>query len=127
VNSIVVVAAVVERQGAFLVTLRPEGAHLAGHWEFPGGKCHPGESHADALRRELVEELDIVADVGELVHSVTHTYPERAVELYFYRCEYRGEAKPMMGQELRWVLRNELLSLPFPAADAGLVRRLTSE
>jgi 8-oxo-dGTP diphosphatase len=85
VDPIIVVAAVVERHGAFLLTLRPEGVHLAGHWEFPGGKCHAGEPHADALRRELFEELDIVADVGELVHSVRHAYPERAVDLYFYR------------------------------------------
>ncbi len=124
---IIVVAAVIERDGAFLLTLRPEGAHLASHWEFPGGKCRPAETHAEALRRELFEELDIVADVGELVHTVTHTYPERAVNLYFYRCRYCGEPKPMMGQAMRWTARQELGALPFPAADAELVRRLTND
>lgn len=125
--AITVVAAVIERDGAFLLTLRPEGTHLAGHWEFPGGKCHPAETHGEALRRELFEELDIVADVGELVHAVTHAYPERTVELHFYRCEYAGEAKPMLGQDMRWVPRRELDRLPLPEADAELIRRLVAD
>ena len=122
---IVVVAAVIERAGAFLVTLRPPGSHLAAHWEFPGGKCHSTETHAEALRRELHEELDIVATVGEPMHSVTHAYPEKTVSLYFYRCEFEGEPKPMLGQEIRWVPRVELSALPFPDADADLIRALT--
>ena len=104
-NAVVVVAAVIERDDAFLLTLRPDGTHLAGHWEFPGGKVHPHETHAEALRRELFEELDIVGHVGELVHTVTHAYPEKTVELFFYRCGFEGEPKPMMGQEMRWVPR----------------------
>ena len=118
---IVVVAAVIERAGAFLVTLRPPGSHLEAHWEFPGGKCHPSETHAEALRRELYEELDIVASVGELMHSVTHAYPEKIVSLHFYRCEFAGEPKPMLGQEMRWVPRAVLTTLPFPEADAELI------
>lgn len=113
-----------ERDGRFLITLRPAGTHLAGHWEFPGGKCDPRETDADALRRELHEELDILAEVGELVHAVTHTYPERTVELRFYACTYAGEPKPMIGQQLRWVPRAELAELPFPEADADLITRL---
>lgn len=122
---IIVVAAVIERDDAFLLTLRPDGTHLAGHWEFPGGKCHAAETHAEALRRELFEELDIVAEVGDLVHSVSHVYPERTVELYFYRCQYEGEAKPMLGQDMRWVRRGELHGLTFPEADADLIRLLS--
>jgi 8-oxo-dGTP diphosphatase len=121
---LVVVAAVIERNGRFLLTLRPDGSHLAGHWEFPGGKCFPYETHAEALRRELHEELDIVGHVGELLHVVSHEYPDRAVELYFYRCEFEGEPKPMIGQELRWVAREEMGSLRFPEADAELIERL---
>ena len=121
---IIVVAAVIERDGALLVTLRPEGTHLAGHWEFPGGKCMPHESHPEALRRELFEELDIAARVGRSVHRVTHHYGERSVELNFYECSYEGTPKPMIGQELRWVPRGELCTLRFPEADAELIKRL---
>ena len=122
-----VVAAVIERDHAFLVTLRPAGTHLAGCWEFPGGKRHPSETHIEALRRELYEELDIVVDVGELLHSITHTYPEKTVVLYFYRCDFAGEPKPMLGQEIRWVPRAQLTTLPFPEADADLIRTLTNQ
>jgi mutator protein MutT len=121
---IAVVAAVIERNDQFLLTLRPEGTHLAGHWEFPGGKVHESETHVEALRREIFEELDAVAIVGDLVHTVTHAYPEKAVALFFYRCELVGEAKPMIGQGIRWVPRDELASLPFPEADRDLISQL---
>ena len=120
-NPVVVVAAVIERDDAFLVTLRQVGTHLADHWEFPGGKVHVSESHVEALRRELFEELDIVATVGELVHTVTHAYPEKTVELHFYRCDFEGVPKPMVGQGMRWVRRDELADLPFPEADRALI------
>jgi 8-oxo-dGTP diphosphatase len=126
-QTIVVVAAVIERDDTFLVTLRPAGSHLAGHWEFPGGKCLPTETHQEALRRELYEELDIVGDVGALIHSVAHAYPERTVELHFYRCAYDGVAKPMMGQQMDWVPRARLRELPFPEADAELIAMLTRD
>jgi len=123
---IVVVAAVIERDGRYLLTLRPGGTHLAGHWEFPGGKCEAGETHADALCRELREELDIDASVGALVHAVTHAYPERTVELHFYACTFEGDPRPMIGQQMRWVARDDLTALPFPEADADLIRLLTA-
>jgi mutator protein MutT len=122
---VVVVAAVIERDGAFLLTLRLEGTHLEGHWEFPGGKVHPGETHTEALCRELREELDVVAEVGERVHHVTHAYPEKTVELHFYRCRLEGEPKPMMGQAMQWVPRHELRELPLPDADRDLIAMLT--
>lgn len=124
---IVVVAAVIERDNAFLLTLRSPGTHLAGHWEFPGGKCEPHETHAEALRRELREELDITAQVGERVHQVTHAYPEKTVALHFYRCTFSGAPTPMQGQGMRWVARAELPSLPFPEADADLIRTLSRD
>jgi 8-oxo-dGTP diphosphatase len=124
---IVVVAAVIERDGSFLLTLRPDGTHLSGHWEFPGGKVHESETHVEALRREIFEELDAVASVGEMIHTVTHAYPEKTVQLFFYRCDLLGEAKPMIGQEMRWVPRAELASLPFPEADRDLIAHLTAQ
>jgi 8-oxo-dGTP diphosphatase len=125
VTPVVVVAAVIERDDAFLLTLRVEGTHLEGHWEFPGGKVHASETHAEALGRELHEELDIVGQVGERVHQVTHAYPATVVELHFYRCGFEGEPKPMIGQQIRWVPRAELAGLPFPEADRDLIRLLS--
>ncbi|HEX7283194.1 MAG TPA: (deoxy)nucleoside triphosphate pyrophosphohydrolase [Vicinamibacterales bacterium] len=124
-NAIIVVAAIIERDESFLLTLRPHGSHLAGHWEFPGGKVDPHETHHEALRREVFEELDAVVEVGDLAHTVTHAYPEKTVRLFFYRCELRGEPKPMMGQEMRWVHKRQLAQLPFPEADRELIRQLT--
>lgn len=121
-----VVAAVIERDDTFLVTRRPEGTHLAGLWEFPGGKINPPESHGDALRREIREELDAAVDVHELMFEVTHCYDDRTVALYFYRCTLSGTPRPALGQEMRWAARSELRSLGFPPADEDLITRLTA-
>lgn len=120
----IVVAAVIESDDRFLLTRRPRGVHLEGMWEFPGGKLDVDESHADALRRELREELDADAEVKELVLETTHAYPERTITLHFYRCALRGTPRPMLGQEMRWVARAELASLGFPPADAELITLL---
>jgi mutator protein MutT len=120
----IVVAAVVEENDAFLVTRRPDGVHLAGLWEFPGGKIDPAESHADALRREMREELDTDVDVLDLVFETTHAYPERTVALYFYRCVLKQRPRPLLGQEMQWLKRSELSTLEFPPADEGLIKKL---
>ena len=121
-----VVAAVIEENGAFLVTRRPEGVHLAGLWEFPGGKIDAAETHAEALRREILEELGTDVDVHDLLFQITHAYPDRSVALYFYRCTLAGTPVPLLGQQMRWVPRHELASLGFPPADAELIRRLSA-
>jgi 8-oxo-dGTP diphosphatase len=118
---IVVTAAVIEQDGRFLVTRRLEGTHLAGRWEFPGGKCEPGETHHQTLARELDEELAVRVKVGAHILSTTHVYKERTVELHFYEVELRGPADPQLGQEMRWASREELGSLDFPEADAALI------
>ena len=121
---IVVTAAIIERDGAFLVTRRPRGVHLEGLWEFPGGKCEPGESHEGCLRREIQEELDTDVRVSEEIFGVTHSYDDRRVELHFLRCEMLGEPRPLLGQEMKWVAREALDQLSFPPADAELIVRL---
>jgi mutator protein MutT len=125
-SPIVVLAGVIERGGRFLVGRRLKNTHLADYWEFPGGKCETGETHEACLERELLEELGIGADVGEEMLSVLHAYPERTVRLHFRRCVLHGEPRPMLGQELRWVTRAELLTLPFPSADTELIDLLVA-
>ena len=122
---VVVAAAVIERAGRLLVTRRGAGTHLGGLWEFPGGKCEPGESLGDCLVRELREELGVEAAIGDKLLETTHVYPERRVDLHFFRCHLASDPTPLLGQEMRWVDRRDLLSLAFPPADAELIRRLS--
>jgi len=126
-TTLVVTAAIVERDGRYLVTRRQRGVHLEGHWEFPGGKCEAGESLAVCLVRELREELDVGAMVGREVLTTTHDYPDRRVELHFFECEIDGVPQPQQGQEMQWVQRHELTALEFPPADAELIAWLTRQ
>jgi len=123
--ALVVTAAVVEREGRYLVTRRQDGVHLEGCWEFPGGKLEAGESHADGLRREMREELDVDVVVGAEILAVPHAYDDRTVELHFYACRLAGEPAPRLGQQMRWVTRDEMRALPFPPADEELIRKIT--
>ena len=125
--TIVVAAAVIEREGRLLVTRRPTGVHLEGLWEFPGGKCQEGESLRECLRRELVEELGTDAAVGDEIFWTSHEYDERTVTLHFFDCSLMREPRPLLGQEMRWVTRDELGSLAFPPADAELITRLRGQ
>ena len=124
VSRIIVTAAVVRRGDRYLVTRRPGGVHLEGFWEFPGGKCEPGEDHESCLRREIDEELGADVRVGRKIFEVAHEYPDRAVELHFFDCELIGEPVARLGQEVRWVAAGELDTLEFPPADAELIRIL---
>jgi 8-oxo-dGTP diphosphatase len=122
--TIVVTAAVVERDGLFLVTRRQRGVHLEGLWEFPGGKCSDGESLTSCLARELQEELAVSSDVGAEILTTVHQYPGKRIELHFFQCQLTGEPAPRMGQEMRWVASEELDALEFPPADAELIELL---
>ena len=124
---IVVVAAVIERDGRFLVARRLTGTHLAGLWEFPGGKVGAEETLEAALEREIAEEIGCgILDMREIFRT-SHTYPERTVDLHFYRGELQGTPRPMLGQELHWITREEFASLEFPPADAQLISRLVHD
>lgn len=120
-DRIVVTAAVIERDDAFLVTRRLKGTHLEGYWEFPGGKCDAGETHEGCLARELMEELGARSRVGREILCTSHDYAERIVELHFFACELLDEPHPRIGQEMRWVARADLHALKFPPADAELL------
>jgi 8-oxo-dGTP diphosphatase len=124
-QAVVVLAAIIEREGRYLLSRRLKGTHLAGLWEFPGGKCEPDESHDACLARELAEELGVDATIGAEVIVTEHAYPERTVRLHFRRCEISGEPRAMLGQELRWVTPAELSTIELPEADRALVEMLT--
>ena len=121
---IVVTAAVVERGGRYLVARRLAGTHLEGLWEFPGGKCQPGETAEACLQREIREELGAGIQVGPMILQTTHQYPDRNIELRFFRVELEEEPRPLLGQQLQWVRREDLRSLEFPPADGQLIRLL---
>jgi len=118
---VVVLAAVIERDGKLLVTRRLEGTHLSGYWEFPGGKCEPGEGHESCLARELQEELNVRCEVGDEILVTEHAYPARTVRLHFRWCRITGEPTAVLGQEMRWISRAELGELQFPDADRQLI------
>jgi len=124
--TIVVTAAIVEDHGRYFVTRRQKGVHLEGLWEFPGGKCEPGESLEACLLRELKEELGVEALVGDEIFTVTHDYPDRRMELHFLSCTFLNAPVPLLGQDMRWVAREELHSLEFPPADEELISILGS-
>ena len=127
-KAIEVAAGLVFRGGKLLITQRPTGGHLAGLWEFPGGKREAGESFEDCLRRELREELGIEVEVGANIESLTHDYPEKSVHLRFFACTWlRHEPQPLGCSALVWIRRNELAAYEFPAADARLLSRLNEE
>jgi 8-oxo-dGTP diphosphatase len=124
-DTILVAAAVLEREGKILAARRKKGAHLEGRWEFPGGKLEPGESPQECLVRELQEEAGILVEPREILEVVFHRYSEKSVLLLFYRCELAsGEPEALDCEEILWVPRAELASLDWAPADVPFVRRL---
>ena len=106
----VVAAALFDAAGGVLITDRPAGKHMAGRWEFPGGKVLPGETDAQALARELEEELGIQVLAAHQVLEIAHEYPDRRVQLSMWVvARYGGVPQGLDGQRLKWV---ELERLP---------------
>ena len=124
---LVVAAALIDTDGRVLMATRPPGKAMSGLWEFPGGKMQAGETPEAALVRELAEELGI--DVGESCLAplafASHDYDtfHLLMPLYAVR-QWRGEARPLEGQSLRWVRSEALSGLPMPPADIPLVALL---
>jgi mutator protein MutT len=126
-SPIEVAAALVFRDRKLLITQRLTDAHLGGLWEFPGGKREPGETFEQCLARELNEELGIEVEVGKLVESLAHDYPEKTVHLRFYQCRWcRHEPRPLGCSDFQWITPAELDQYAFPAADARLLNILRS-
>ncbi|MDP2322861.1 MAG: 8-oxo-dGTP diphosphatase MutT [Gammaproteobacteria bacterium] len=125
---LIVVAAGVLRNslGHVLIAQRPEGGHVGGFWEFPGGKLKPGELPAQALRRELHEELGVAVEAAVPFMTCRHEYPERSVELHVFLVErYSGDPSGVEGQPLRWVSVAELHLANLLEADQPIAAALS--
>ena len=120
-----VCAAVVRSADRFLLARRAPGAHLEGAWEFPGGKPKNGETHAECLERELMEELGLAVRVGKRLAVVDHDYPEKRIRLFFYACTPVDSrtAAGREGQEFGWFAAEEISSLDLAPADRSFVKK----
>ena len=122
----VAVAILRDERGRVLISRRQAGTHLAGLWEFPGGKLDPGETTADALKREIREELGIEVVSHRPLITVLHNYAEKTVLLDTHLVvEWRGEARGMEGQRIEWVDEHLLSDYSLPEADRPLLKALT--
>jgi 8-oxo-dGTP diphosphatase len=121
-----VVAGAVMAGGRVLCAQRGPAQRHPGLWELPGGKVEPGESDRAALKRELLEELDIVVHVGRLLGTSDHDYPDLRVRLVAYRCTVvGGKPQALEHAEVRWVSPQELTALDWAPADRPLVAMLS--
>ncbi|WP_037377308.1 8-oxo-dGTP diphosphatase MutT [Serratia sp. M24T3] len=109
-------------QKEIFLTLRDPSSHMAGFWEFPGGKIESGETPVEALVRELQEEVGIDTRHPVLIRTLQHTFPDRIVNLHFFIVEqWSGEPYGKEGQPMRWVAQSELKESDFPPANAEIV------
>ena len=123
----VVAAALYDERGRVLIADRPAGKHMAGRWEFPGGKVGEGETLADALARELNEELGITVSSAQPLMDLTHDYTDRRVELHMWLVkDYRGEPQSLDGQQLKWVEPARLFDEDILEADRPFIEALQS-
>jgi mutator protein MutT len=121
----VAAAVLIDRRGRILIAQRPAGKHLAGSWEFPGGKIEPGETRTAALARELKEELGVTIEHPRPLLRLRHAYPygEVLLDVWVVR-HYRGEPRGLDGQALRWCRQAELGSAELLPADRPIVAAL---
>jgi 8-oxo-dGTP diphosphatase len=126
----IVAAGILIEAGKVLLSRRKKGTHLAGLWEFPGGKVEVGEDPRAALQRELVEELGITARVGEILDVTFHRYDDadKAVLLLFFEAERDAESpepRAIDVAEVAWCGLEELDPSTFPAADVAVLAKVT--
>lgn len=120
-----VVAAAIYKRGRYLLGKRPPGGLLGGLWEFPGGKVEIGETHQEALQREIREEIGIDIQVGEHIMSVDHGYSHYTVTLHLYRCIHLdGQPQTHYHSHLKWTPKSQLDRYAFPAANYKFLERL---
>ena len=121
----VVVAVIIDDDNQVLVSKRPDNVHLAGYWEFPGGKVEANESVEEALSRELNEELDIKITRSRPLIKIIHHYKEKSVFLdVWYILDYSGVVKGNEGQEISWRRKFELNGIDFPEANLPVIQAI---
>jgi len=124
---VIVSAGVIIEGARVLLSQRKSGTHLAGAWEFPGGKVEPGEDPRDALARELVEELGVDVEVGEPLEITFHRYPTKSVLLLFFAASRRSgspEPRALDVAAVRWASVDELRDEEFPPADVAVLAKV---
>ena len=125
VRTIRVVAAVIEREGRYLITQRRPAAVLPLLWEFPGGKVEATETDAAALKREVRHRIAVEIEAGQLISFVSHPYERYVVDLYLYECRIiGGELSPLAVNAFKWVTSAEFDQHPFTPADEASMNKL---
>lgn len=118
----VVAGLILDDAGCLLACRRPEGKHLGGKWEFPGGKVEPGESPSAALVRELEEELSVTVETGEALTPVVWDYGRGPIRLHPFVCRIvSGDLHPHEHSEIRWCSKEELQELDWAEADVPIL------
>jgi 8-oxo-dGTP diphosphatase len=121
----VVAAALCDARGRVLIAQRPADKHMAGRWEFPGGKVGARESETEALARELREELGVEIRGPQFCLRLTHAYPDRTVELSCWIVrDFAGVPRGLDGQQLRWVPAAQLGEQDILEADRPFIEAL---
>lgn len=119
----VVVLVLENHQGDILLTQRQTGQHLAGYWEFPGGKIEPNESQINALKRESIEEINYHPQYPRHITSIIHQYTEKSVQLHVYHCnDNHPIVTPNENHPLKWVHKSKLNQIKLPAANISIIK-----
>jgi len=119
----VAVAVIVNENNEVCITLRHDDSHQGGLWEFPGGKVEKHETAEQALVREIKEELDLAIQQSRPLIIIKHHYKDRSVCLHVRKVlQYKGKAKCLEGQKLKWVDVSQLSSYDFPAANQAIIK-----
>ena len=124
-KTIEVVAAVIKNNNTYFCAQRHDHGELANKWEFPGGKIEPGETRQEALKREILEELNTVIDVGVHIITLKHAYESFNLILHAYLCEVvKGDLELCEHLDSRWATIDEMTMMDFSAADIPIIHKL---